>query len=139
MGMGDFSLLSALKSKMFWHESRQRLLAENVANADTPGYRVRDLAKPDFAQMASAASTGSAKLKPTASVTHAAHFSTSMSPVRNSLMTTTTEGAVEVTPQGNGVVLEEEMMKVTSNQMDYQAAASLYSKTLGLFRTAIGR
>lgn len=138
MGMGDISLLSALKSKMFWHESRQRLLAENVANADTPGYRVQDLAKPDFAQMASAASIGSAKLMPTASTTHAAHISTSMTPVRNSVMSTT-EGAVEVTPQGNGVVLEEEMMKVMSNQLDYQAAASLYSKTLGLFRTAIGR
>ncbi len=138
MGMGDMSLLSALKSKMFWHESRQRLLAENVANADTPGYRVQDLKKPDFGQMASAASMGESKMMPTAATTHAGHIPTSMAPLK-SPMISGTETSFEITPQGNEVVLEEEMMKVTSNQLDYQAAASLYSKTLGLFRTAIGR
>ena len=138
MGMGDVSLLSALKSKMFWHESRQRLLAENVANADTPGYRVRDLNKPDFAQMASAASMGSSKMMPTAATTHAGHIPMSMTSLKSPMMSGT-ETSYEITPQGNEVVLEEEMMKVTSNQLDYQAAASLYSKTLGLFRTAIGR
>lgn len=138
MGMGDISLLSALKSKMFWHESRQRLLAENVANADTPGYRVRDLKKPDFAQMASAASMGGAKMMPTAATTHAGHIPMSTTSAKVPMISGT-DTSYEITPQGNEVVLEEEMMKVTSNQLDYQAAASLYSKTLGLFRTAIGR
>lgn len=138
MGIGDISLLSALKSKMFWHESRQRLLAENVANADTPGYRVRDLEKPDFSRMASAAAMSAANMTPMTSTTHASHISTSMAPL-NSPMNSGADTPFEITPEGNEVVLEEEMMKVTSNQLDYQAAASLYSKTLGLFRTAIGR
>ena len=37
-----------LRRRMQWHQERQRLLAENVANADTPNYRVRDLVPPDF-------------------------------------------------------------------------------------------
>jgi flagellar basal-body rod protein FlgB len=45
----------------------------------------------------------------------------------------------EVTPNGNGVNLEDEMMKVAQNQADYQLAASLYSKGLGLMKIAIGK
>ena len=44
----------------------------------------------------------------------------------------------EVTPEGNGVTIEDEMMKVTANQMDYQAVTTLYTKSLGLIRTALG-
>nr|WP_306267535.1 flagellar basal body rod protein FlgB [Pararhizobium sp. IMCC3301] len=138
VGIGDAGLLSALKSKMFWHESRQRLLAENVANADTPGFRARELAKPDFAQLARAASTRGLQLTPTAMTTNSAYISTALAPARRAEINGS-EAGYEVTPQGNAVVLEEEMMKVTANQLDYQAATSLYSKTLGLFRIAIGR
>ena len=123
---------------MFWHETRQRLLAENVANGDTPGYRVRDLEKPDFSQLARAAATRKLQLIPATMTTNPAHISTAMAPALNS-ENSGTEAQFEVTPQGNAVVLEEEMMKVTANQLDYQAATSLYSKTLGLFRIAIGR
>ena len=37
-----------LRTKMQWHQERQRLLAENVANADTPQFRPRDLSPPKF-------------------------------------------------------------------------------------------
>ena len=42
-------------------------------------------------------------------------------------------------PTGNAVNLEDEMMKVAANQMDFQAATSLYSRSMGLFRTALGK
>ena len=42
-------------------------------------------------------------------------------------------------PTGNAVNLEDEMMKVAANQMDYQAATSLYTRSLGLIKTAIGK
>jgi flagellar basal-body rod protein FlgB len=37
------------------------------------------------------------------------------------------------------VVLEDEMMKVAANQMDYQAAATLYQRSIGLLKTAVGK
>ena len=42
-------------------------------------------------------------------------------------------------PAGNAVNLEDEMIKVAANQMDYQAATSLYTRSLGLFKTALGK
>ena len=45
----------------------------------------------------------------------------------------------ETTPSGNSVNLEDEMLKVAQNQSDYQLAASLYSKGLGLMKIAIGK
>jgi flagellar basal-body rod protein FlgB len=48
-------------------------------------------------------------------------------------------GGYETRPAGNAVNLEDEMMKVSANQMDYAAATSLYSKSLHLLKTAIGK
>ena len=45
----------------------------------------------------------------------------------------------EVTPSGNGVVLEDQMAKVAQNQMDYQMATTVYSRSLGIMKMAIGR
>jgi flagellar basal-body rod protein FlgB len=45
----------------------------------------------------------------------------------------------EVTPDGNGVVLEEQMMKLSQNQMDYQVATSLYQRSIAILKTAVGR
>ena len=42
-------------------------------------------------------------------------------------------------PSGNAVNLEDEMIKVAANQMDYQAATTLYTRSLGLIKTAIGK
>ena len=48
-------------------------------------------------------------------------------------------GGYETRPSGNAVNLEDEMMKVAANQMDYQMATTLYSRGLGLIKTALGR
>ena len=45
----------------------------------------------------------------------------------------------ETRPAGNAVNLEDEMLKVSANQMDYAAVTSLYSKSLHLLKTAIGK
>ena len=50
MGIVDIPIFSMLRSRMEWHQERQRVLAENVANADTPNYRPLDLAPPNFQQ-----------------------------------------------------------------------------------------
>jgi flagellar basal-body rod protein FlgB len=45
----------------------------------------------------------------------------------------------ETRPTGNAVNLEDEMLKVASNQMDYAAATSLYTRSLHMLKTAIGK
>ena len=48
MAITDIPILSMLRTRLQWSQERQRVLAENVANADTPNYRARDLAPPKF-------------------------------------------------------------------------------------------
>lgn len=132
MSIADLPVLSMLRMRMHWHQERQRLLAENVANADTPDFKPRDLSPPEFEQ----------SLPRTAQVvlarTSAGHMGlgngnapTQFSQHRN--------GVYSVRPAGNSVNLEDEMLKVASNAMDHQAAASLYSRSLGLIKMAITR
>ncbi len=52
---------------------------------------------------------------------------------------TESKGNFEVAPTGNSVNLEDEMMKVAANQMEYQAATALYSRSLNLLKTALGK
>jgi flagellar basal-body rod protein FlgB len=129
MAISDLPILSMLRTRMQWHQERQRVLSENVANADTPKFRPSDLTPPNFER------------PPPAQVslvaTNAAHLSGLGGGA--SRFASAREGGYEARPSGNAVSLEDEMMKVASNQMDYQAATTLYSKSLGLVKTAIGK
>ena len=133
MGLMNMPVFTALADKMRWHQARQGLLAENVANAETPGYRGQDLADYDFARQSSAFSTATV----TTSATQPMHFSVGSS--QGSAFGAQRMATFELTPEGNGVTLEDEMMKVSINLMDYQAATSLYQKSIKILRTAMGR
>ena len=133
MGLMNMPVFTALTDKMRWHQTRQGLLAENVANAETPGYRGRDLAQYDFADRASGFSSATVST----SATQPMHFSVSSS--ESSAFGAQRMANFEITPEGNGVTLEDEMMKVSTNMMDYQAATSLYQKSIKILKTAMGR
>lgn len=119
-------LLQALKTRMHYQQARQKVLAENVANADSPGFRPVDLKAPK----------ADGGLGVSLARTSAGHMSLSGG---NGGFDNTGAPRFETTPNGNAVSLEDEMMKVAQNQSDYQLAASLYSKGLGLMKIAIGR
>lgn len=132
MGMMDLPIFSALTDRMKWHQERQGLLAENIANAETPGYQGRDLKQFNFAsQMGSSASL-------TAVATQPMHISIGGGPGGAPFGAQQAHG-FEVTPEGNAVSLEDEMMKVTTNMTDYQAATSVYEKSMKILKTAMGR
>ena len=129
----DLPLVSMLRTRMQWHQARQKLLAENVANADTPGFRPKDLAQPRFGP------SGTAPM-PGAGFTLAAADGTSFAASRAGDAPDAKAAArFEVKPSGNAVGLEDEMMKVAQNQSDYALAASLYEKSLRMLRTAAGK
>ena len=48
VNMSDMPLLAMLKQRMSWLSARQNVLAQNVANADTPGYTARYLKPINF-------------------------------------------------------------------------------------------
>lgn len=128
MAMTDLPLVSALRGKMHWHQARQKVLAENVANANAPGFQPRDLQAPSGAR---ASAAGSLQIERTNSLHMAAGGGPTESATRNAVR-------FETRPSGNAVTLEDEMLKVAENQADYQLAASLYQKSLAFLRTAAG-
>lgn len=134
MSLADLPILSAFKSKMRWHQARQTVLAENVANAGTPGYVGRDLKKVSFEQLLNPQKP----LRVAALRTNAAHMTGGALSADPQFKHEATADW-EVTPNGNSVVLEDQMMKVAENQMDFQMATSIYTRSLGLLKTAIGR
>jgi flagellar basal-body rod protein FlgB len=131
--IGDLPLLSAIKSRMQFHQARQKMLAENVANADTPGYRPRDL-KP-FDLMMAMQKQSDASQGPTR--THAGHIGGGGG--AGGAIGNRRASVFESTPSGNAVNLEDEMMRLAQNNSDYQMATTLYSKSLGYLRLALGK
>ena len=130
MPISDIPILSMLRQRMQWHQARQLVLAENVANSDTPNYQAKDLAPLDFGSALSAASIGLDRTDPN-------HMATQRS--SNAQFADDGTARYEIRPRGNSVTHEDEMMKVASNQMDYEAVTSLYTHSLALIKLAIGR
>src|SRR6202163_4184294 len=99
MPISEIPIFSMLKTKLHWNQERQRLLAENVANADTPEFKPSDLAPPNFA----ASDVGPLALARTSAAHLAGSDATGgqfpLQPGRD----------FEVVPTGNAVSLEDEM------------------------------
>jgi|SRR5580698_1617774 flagellar basal-body rod protein FlgB len=131
MPISDIPIFAMLRERMEWHQERQRVLAENVANADTSNYQAKDLAPPDFERELSVASISLATTAP-------GHISAGGGG-GDSQFATEEHSRYEVRPRGNSVTHEDEMMKVASNQMDFETVADLYTRSLSLIKLAIGK
>ena len=133
MSINDIPALSALRTRMQWHQQRQNVLAENVSNANTPNFKPRDLVEPKFDETgANAGQVGSLPMLRTSQ----AHSPTSGA---EPTFDQNRRVGFQTRPAGNAVSLEEEMLKASANQMDYAAATSLYSKSLHLLKMAVGK
>jgi flagellar basal-body rod protein FlgB len=135
MDLPDIPLLSMLRQRMTWLNQRQDILAQNVANADTPGFSARDLKPMDFAQTLAhsnpAYASGSAMR-----LTDPRHISVKLD--QDPEFQDFESHDVESNPNGNTVSLEMEMIKVSDTQAQFQAAANLYAKAMTMMKTAIG-
>ena len=135
MAITDIPILSMLRTRLDWSQQRQRVLAENVANADTPNYRARDLQPLKFEAPGQAAASGAQPVS--LAQTEPGHIAGSST--GNPKFRSERDAHYEVRPTGNAVSLEDEMMKVAANQMDYQTVAALYTRSLNMLKTALGK
>ena len=104
-----------------------------MANAETPAYNPNVLAPGDCAKLARDASRSIA-ITGTDS-RHLVSAARRAGPFR----VTEQDDVYEMTPSGNAVVLEEQLMKVSQTVMDHRIMAGLYSKHLGMLKMARGR
>ncbi len=134
MDIKNIALFQAMGAKMNYLSTRQGVLAQNIANADTPEYRARDLSEVDFGAILTEV-TGSKKVR--MDRTNAGH----MMPGGNindprhikSRMT------YEVAPDDNAVIIEEQMVKASQTTMDYNLMTNLIRKNVGMIQTALGK
>ena len=132
MGVADIPLLSQIKGRMTWLDERQRVVAQNVANSDTPGYVARDLKAPtDFA--AALRDGGGLRMVQT-STGHMPIGGPNGPPIARFTSRATPDS--ETTLDGNSVVVEEQMLKMAESRMAYDAAIGLYSKSMAMIAMA---
>jgi flagellar basal-body rod protein FlgB len=125
----DIPLLSALKGQMGYLNARQKVISENVANADTPGFTPKDL-KPFDKVLADR--TGAAA--GTLTRTNPMHMEPSGRKSGEPAPIASPDS--ETRMDGNSVVLEEEMMRMTEAKSDYDTAVTLYQSTMSMLQTA---
>lgn len=124
-------LFGLIRDRLAWLTQRQRVLAENVANADTPNYRPHDLQS--FSETLRAGSS-EADLRLVRTNKH--HLdSASISPNAQS-EEINARRVYETTPSGNGVVLEEQMAKINETAISHRLATQLYRKYLSFAKMA---
>lgn len=131
----DIPLFQALGAKMDYLNQRQRVISQNIANTDTPGYRPKDLKKVDFSSVLKDVTGGGKNVH--LETTNAGH----MPPPSNVHIPDARKQKTtyEVAPAGNAVIMEEQLMNSGQTVMDYNLMTNLMQKNIGLIRTAIGR
>jgi flagellar basal-body rod protein FlgB len=135
MDINEIPVFSAVQERMRYLSTRQRVLAENIANADTPGFKARDVNAPDFASLVGQQS-GTVRVP-------RVQFSPAMvklDPLLSGGNVVETRSANAIgKPNANTVVLEEQLMTLSDVQMDYATMSNLYRKQVNMLRTALGR
>ncbi len=107
--------------------ARQVVIAENIAQSDTPGYRARDL--PEFGKV-------HAQARPM-SATRPGHLGAGAQ--HQTLSAVIDRTAPARAPNGNTVSLEREMVRTAQNRQSHDMALAVYSSARGILRTALGR
>lgn len=131
MDFSKIKLFSMMKTKMAYLSERQDVLAQNIANVDTPGYKPKDLKELDFHNMAM---TEANRLKLRATDPSHQQPAKRVQDFRVEKM----EETYGRTPVENEVSVEEQMMKVAETNLQYQTTTNLYKKMSDMFKVAIG-
>jgi flagellar basal-body rod protein FlgB len=125
----NLSILRLASGLMAHSTARQRVIAENIAHADTPGYRARDVA--DFAATLESDDAFSAR------TTRPGHFTFGADPNGFDPREATVLGAE--TPNGNSVSLEDQMMRAAEVRQSHELAMGVYRKSMDILRASLGR
>jgi flagellar basal-body rod protein FlgB len=133
MDLTKMPLFSLMARRMDWLTQRETVLAQNIANADSPEYRARDLTPASFREM----------LQPSVPrVQLVADEPAHILPPKAgpaSFRDAKSKKVYETSLDGNAVSLEEQMMKVSETQGDYRLVTNLFEKQVSMLKQAIGR
>jgi flagellar basal-body rod protein FlgB len=119
MDIDKIEMMNMLQNRMKYDANRQKALAENIANVDTPGYFRKDVTKPSFKGMVQSSMLG-------LNTTNSKHISGSDSSSQYAEYTTRDK-----------VEIDMEALELSKNSADFAQSAATYKKMLSLIRAAI--
>lgn len=134
----ELTLMQGMVKKMDWLEERQKVLAQNIANADTPDYRPMDVTPPDFKDLLGVSTSSVSLSAPGLSTTDIKHLGlggasgSSAEPDAKKQKNT-----YEVAPASNSVVLEEQLLKMNQNVTDHRLVSTLYQKNIDMLKASL--
>lgn len=122
---GDLKLLNMASALARHAADRHQVLASNIANADTAGYKAKDVEP--FAE-AFVRSQSHVTLMTGASDSRGESWR---------IVNSSTPGAAS--PNGNTVSLEDQMIRTSEAQQSHAAATAIYKKSIEILRLTLGR
>jgi flagellar basal-body rod protein FlgB len=121
--------IALAEQRLRWTEARQRVLAQNIANADTPNYRPSDMQP--FAKVLSGKLTERQLV-----ATNANHLQGTRQQDGRTLKERISANR---DPSGNAVSLEREALRVADTDSAHATALSVRRRYITMFMTALGR
>jgi flagellar basal-body rod protein FlgB len=138
----DLTVLQAAITKMHWNEARQKVLSQNISNADTPNYAPMDIKPLDFKELLK----GSASSLPGSAASGGVSLATT-NPMHISLgggsgssgipKATKEKDPYETSPSGNAVILEEQLLKMNQNYTDHHLTTTIYQKNIDILKDSV--
>ena len=127
----DIGILQMAQDLAVHASSRQSVIAQNIANADTPGYKARDMAS--FAD----SYRESAQMRVSDRPARIGHIAFGAPDHRGDIFESAEFGAES--PNGNTVSLEDQLVRAADVKYRHDLALGIYSKSINILRAGMGR
>ncbi len=131
----NLTVIDATIQGMKHAEMRNTVIAKNIANADTAGYKAQDIKALDFKSiLKNTSSTGSIS----AATTNSKHLTSGGgSSLSGKVIARDVKDTYEVSPTGNSVVLEEQLMNMQENFIDHRLYSTIYKRQMQMLERSI--
>lgn len=128
-------LLSSITQSMKQLAERQRVIAQNIANSETPGFKAQDVEPPDFSSLLERQGVPHVQ-RPQVQVS-SGMVALGVPPTSANRVVADSDIS-ETKPDGNNVTLEDQLLKMGETQTDFTTMTNLYRKQMALIQAAIG-
>jgi flagellar basal-body rod protein FlgB len=134
--LSGIDLFQVAGDRMRYLTERQTLIARNIANADTPGYKAQDLTP--FVPASGRSGTATPGVSPVALVqTNPVHLQLDPDAVASQQPVATQADYGGEKPSGNTVSVEEQMIKSADVSNAFAMATAVYTKSISIMKTAL--
>lgn len=135
MDLGKLPLFTMMSQRVAWLGKRQQVLAQNIANGDTPNYRAQELKEPTFKDLLAPGGGRNRGMV----VTQVNHILPTRGADQAGRFKAVEDKAAETDLNGNSVDVESQVMQVAQTAMDHQVTVNLYRKHIAMLKAALGR